>query len=146
MPPYANDYSQWNRRGFFQITLGFGRFAFSTAKFIDVAWDVAVGRGGQAAIAIVSYVIFSKALLRIMEERPVSYGTFEALSFQTATASSITKLLRDFWTHSGWRAKTSMFWIILSSIWIAAFPTYVSAMTGYSSNLVAYVKDYSGSL
>ncbi len=34
------DYDIWDVSGFFQITLGFGEFTFSTAKTIDVGWDV----------------------------------------------------------------------------------------------------------
>ncbi|SCN93328.1 uncharacterized protein FFM5_05642 [Fusarium fujikuroi] len=30
----------WAPRGFFQITLGWGRFSFGTAKLIDVVWDL----------------------------------------------------------------------------------------------------------
>ncbi|KAL9105657.1 MAG: hypothetical protein Q9227_009206 [Pyrenula ochraceoflavens] len=145
MPPYADDYNEWDKKGFFQITLGFGTFSFSHAKLIDVCWDVFVGRGGQSALAVISYVVFSKALLRIMEQQAVSYGTFEALTFLNVSGSSIIKLLRDYYRHHGWRARFTFLWIIMSSIWVAAFPTYTGAMTGYSSNLAAFVTDYGGS-
>jgi hypothetical protein len=36
------DYDIWKLSGFFQITLGFGDFSFSTAKIIDVGWDVGI--------------------------------------------------------------------------------------------------------
>jgi hypothetical protein len=35
-----NDFNYWHTLGFFQITLGFGNFSFTTAKVIDVMWDV----------------------------------------------------------------------------------------------------------
>jgi hypothetical protein len=35
--------SAWRPSAAFQITLGFGSMSFSTAKFIDIIWDV-VGR------------------------------------------------------------------------------------------------------
>ena len=35
-----DEYDIWDVAGFFQITLGFGEFPFSTAKTIDVGWDV----------------------------------------------------------------------------------------------------------
>ena len=34
------EYDIWDVSGFFQITLGFGELSFSTAKIIDVCWDV----------------------------------------------------------------------------------------------------------
>ena len=37
-----DEYDIWNVSGFFQITLGFGKFSFSTAKIIDVGWDVSI--------------------------------------------------------------------------------------------------------
>lgn len=143
---YYDVYNNWSPSGVFQITLGFGELPFSTVKIIDVIWDVIVGRGGQALLAGTSYVIFSKSLLRIMERKSVSYGTFEVLGFQTASATTIFKLMRDYLTNHGVRAKLSILWIILSSIYVVAFPTLASAMTGYSANSHAYVRDYSGAL
>jgi hypothetical protein len=143
---YYDVYNNWSPSGVFQITLGFGELPFSTVKIIDVIWDIIVGRGGQALLTGTSYVIFSKSLLRIMERKSVSYGTFEVLGFQTASATTIFKLMRDYLTNHGVRAKFSILWIILSSIYVVAFPTLASAMTGYSANSHAYVRDYSGSL
>jgi hypothetical protein len=104
-PPMLNSYDNWSPSGFFQITVGFGQLPFTAVKIIDVVWDVVVGRGGQAILAATSYIIFSKCLLRIMERNSVSYGTFEVLGFQTASASTIIKLTRDFLTNHGLRAK-----------------------------------------
>jgi hypothetical protein len=36
-------YSYWSRKGFFQITLAFGKLSFDNAKLIDVVWDVVSG-------------------------------------------------------------------------------------------------------
>ena len=33
-------YSLWASSGFFQITLAFGTFSFTSAKVVDVVWDV----------------------------------------------------------------------------------------------------------
>jgi len=139
-------YNDWSPTGFFQITLGFGELAFSTVKIIDIIWDVVVGRGGQAVLAGASYIIFSKCLLRIMERESVSYGTFEVIGFQTASASTIFKLTRDYLTNHGFRARLAVACIVISSIYVVAFPTLVSAMTGYSANSQAFVKDKSGAL
>lgn len=37
-----------------------------------------------------------------------------------------------------------MIWIILSSAFIAAFPSWVSAMSGYSGNSGAFIRDQNG--
>lgn len=39
-------YNIWGRSKFFEITLGFGAYPFSTVKLIDIAWDTIIGRGG----------------------------------------------------------------------------------------------------
>jgi hypothetical protein len=38
--------SVWSPSAAFQITLGFGSMSFSTAKFIDIIWDVVGGSNG----------------------------------------------------------------------------------------------------
>src|SRR5271156_4443104 len=38
--------SVWSPSAAFQITLGFGSMSFSTAKFIDIMWDVVGGSNG----------------------------------------------------------------------------------------------------
>ncbi|KAI1378066.1 hypothetical protein F4677DRAFT_458779 [Hypoxylon crocopeplum] len=40
--PYVNKYNIWASSGFFQITLAFGPLNFTTAKVIDICWDVTV--------------------------------------------------------------------------------------------------------
>ncbi len=39
-------YSPWRLSQVLTINLGFGSLTYSTAKLIDVLWDVVVGRGG----------------------------------------------------------------------------------------------------
>lgn len=141
LPPYYEDYNKFDIKNIFQITLGFGRMSFPTAKLIDVFWDVMVGRGGQGVLIAIAYRVFTNALTRLMEDSAVSYRTFTSLTFETATVATIFGLARDFSTNATSRAKLSIFWIILSSIWIAAFPTYTSAMTGYASNVGEYITD-----
>lgn len=146
MAPLDGRFSNWDVRSTFQITVGFGHLTFSTAKFIDVAWDVTVGRGGQAFLVFIAYAVFTKSLMRFMENSPVSYGTFEALTFQTTSISSVFRLLRDFYTNATIRAKVAVFWIVLASLWVAAFPTFASAMSGYSPNIGEYITDHDQSL
>lgn len=146
LPPYGGGFNPWDVSAMFQITAGYGSLSFSTAKFIDVTWDVVVGRGGQGFLAWISYLVFSKSLIRFMENSPVSYGTFEALTFNTASLSTILRLGKNYYTNATVRAKFAIFWIIVASIWVAAFPTFASAMSGYSPNIEAFIADSDGSL
>ena len=46
---------------------------------------------------------------------------------------------RDFLSNYGLRAKATVVWMIFSASFAIAFPTLVSAMTGYSSNIQGFV-------
>ena len=145
---YNDTYNRWALPGFFQITLGFGSLPFSKVKVIDIVWDVVgaathilqvVGRGGQAVLALVSYKVYTMALLRLMERNPVSYGTFEAITLQDSSLSAIFQTSRDFFLNQGRRAKATVLWMTVSAAFAVAFPTMASAMTGYSSTVEAVV-------
>ncbi|KAL9618970.1 MAG: hypothetical protein Q9160_006364 [Pyrenula sp. 1 TL-2023] len=135
LAPYQGTYNRWDVSKIFQITVGFGTLSFSKAKLIDTVWDVVVGRGGQSALMSIAYKIYTSALMRILENSTVSYRIFAALTFETATLATIYNLVRDFWTNAKLYAKFAILWILLSSAWIALFPTFTSAMTGYAANV-----------
>ncbi|KIW39208.1 uncharacterized protein PV06_09002 [Exophiala oligosperma] len=139
-------YNIWSLAGFFQITLGFGRLSFSAAKALTVSWDIILGRGGQALMVWVSYIVYSKALVRSMESSPVTYGSFEAITLQGGTLVSLLKLSRDFVTNRTLRARLAMAWMIVSGIFVLAFQTLISAMAGYTANIESYVQLPSGSM
>ena len=145
--PYPT-FTLWDRTGFFQITLFWGNYSFTQAKAIDVVWDVVIGRIVQSFLLWIAYQVFTKALARNMEEdvSGVSYGTFEALVFASPTFESSWILLRNFLTNRGWRARLAIAWVIIGSIYVLAFPTLVSAMSGYSTNVKAYMQNSEGNL
>lgn len=147
---YLQDYNPWATSGLFQITLGFGSMSFSDAKLTDVIRDVVVGPGGdvfppnlgrlmlifpgQWNLGCIAYSVFTKSLVRIMEQRPISYRTFEAITFHSSTIVSILFVIRDFATNGGRRAKATFTWIIIVFLYVLAFSTLTSAVTGYASN------------
>lgn len=143
---FTQTYNPWAREHTFQITLGFGRMTFTQAKAIDVVWDVVVGRGGQFLLAAICFHVFSKSLgLRLEQPKAsISYGGFRAIVFERPTLSSTLKLVLDLRSTAGWRTKASVLWMIIASIYVVAFPTMTSAMTGYSSNVDAYFDDGTG--
>lgn len=139
-------YNGFSTSGLFEITLGFGHFSFTTAKVLDLVFDIFCGRGIQFAMGFIAFNVFSKSLLRSMEQAPVSYRTFEALAFSGTSISTFLKLLSDFLTNRGLRARLAMAWIIIATVYVVAFSTLMSAMTGYSANSQPYVEDTDNNL
>ncbi|KAJ9611673.1 hypothetical protein H2200_004857 [Cladophialophora chaetospira] len=132
----------WDPRGFFYITVSWGKMAFSTAKCIDIVWDIVVGRGGQALLVFVTFKVSSQYLALAMRKAPVSYNTFEALAFVPPTVVRTSRLAGDLLTNRGWRARVIIVWIILSSLFVLSFSSWITAMSGYSSNIDAVMPNY----
>jgi hypothetical protein len=140
----APSVSLWDGSGIFYITVAWGRMAFSTAKFIDIVWDVGVGRAGQALLAYVTYRVSYGYLSMAMHEAPVSYATYESLAFVPPTVARTARLAGDLLTNRGWRARLIMAWIVASSLFVIGFSSLVTAMSGYSSNTDAVMPDHLG--
>ncbi|KAK1982860.1 hypothetical protein LZ30DRAFT_749030 [Colletotrichum cereale] len=144
---FQNSYNLWSASGFFQITLGWGRFSFADAKAIDVAWDVVFGRGGQALLASISWRAFADYTAVSMQARPVTYQTFQAIFLQDQPGIYSTfYLARDFARSRGLQSRVMMAIMVFVAVFILLFPTLGSAMTGYSANNDAYIKGYDGTL
>ena len=145
-PDRSPTFSLWEGSGLFQMTLTWGKLTFSQAKALDVVWDIVVGRGGQAILLYVAFNVFTMTLSRTMETDPVSYGTFESMAFTSPTFVSPFILIRDFATNRGLRARAAVAWTILASLFVLAFPTLNDTVSGYSTNMEAFLKDNSGIL
>ncbi|KAF2434612.1 hypothetical protein EJ08DRAFT_627574 [Tothia fuscella] len=137
-------YNPWKPSGFFQITMGFGELSFGMAKFIDIAFDIVVGRGGQVLLALVSCRVFVEYITSQMEVTPISFATYKIIFLREGpTFWSTIRLLREFVRYRALNSKVAMTWMILSASFIVAFPTLASAMSGYSGNSIAFVPDQS---
>ncbi|KAE9978793.1 hypothetical protein EG328_001249 [Venturia inaequalis] len=140
-------YNIWQASGFFQITLGFGHMSFALAKFIDIAFDVVVGRGGQAVLTVISYQTIKRYITSAMETSPISYGTYKTLFLRDGISSTgLIDLIQEFSTYRPLTSSWAMIWTILSAIFVILFPTLISALSGYSANVHAYILDGSGNL
>lgn len=139
-------YEPWPVSQLLAINLGLGSMPFTTAKFIDVLWDVVVGRGGQVLLTYVAYRVFMKSLARAMEGSPVSYHTFAALAFEPGTITGVIMLAKDFASNRTFRSKMVVSWVLMATLYIVAFPTLLSAMTGYTSVMGVYLEDHSQNL
>lgn len=123
----------------FDITLGFGSLDFSVAKFIDVSWDMVVGRGGQLILVYVTHRVFKKVMLFTMERNAVSYKFFAALALEDNSTYSLWRMIKDreYW-KMGPKGCFTILGMILSSIYLISFPTLVSSMTGYTTLYTPY--------
>ncbi|KAG8157774.1 hypothetical protein KVR01_012436 [Diaporthe batatas] len=133
--------SFWNPDWAFQIVLAFGSLSFTQAKVVDIVWDIGVGRIGQSLLAYFSWRAFSVYVRASMETTPVTYRTYWTIFMQNhASVQSIFRLVRDFTTKRGLRSKVAMVFMILTMVFVMAFPTLASAMTGYTANNEAVIK------
>lgn len=62
-----------NSAPIFGINYSIGVLSFTAAKWVDVAFDVVVGHGGQALLCWVSYRAILDTLSQMMESDEVSY-------------------------------------------------------------------------
>ncbi|KAI1013370.1 hypothetical protein LB503_001434 [Fusarium chuoi] len=136
----------WAPRGFFQITLGWGRFSFGTAKLIDVIWDLVVGRGGQTLMAFVSWRVFVQYLQLSLVTKPATYSTVWLIKIQKDNSALAKWRLTSGFFKVGLASKKVMCFIIWTALFILAFPTFASSMTGYTPYNKAYVNGTTGKL
>ncbi|KAH7132172.1 hypothetical protein B0J11DRAFT_520999 [Dendryphion nanum] len=136
---------------FFTPNLSFGNMKFTTAKIIDVGWDLLIGRGGQLLLAMVNYRVFNEWLVYHMEVHLTSYKLYAAVAFETTTMSTLGVLGKEFLAFGQsnwirffrWLAILSMF---LSTLYVLSFPTLMAAMTGYLTTYRAFIENSNGNL
>lgn len=136
---------------FFTPNLSFGSMTFTQVKVIDIAWDLCIGRGGQMLLAWVNYRVFNEWLLYHMELHLTSYKLYTAVAFQTTTLSTLGVLGKEFlaFGKGTWRRFfrwLAMFCMLISTLYVLAFPTLMAAMTGYITTYEAYVEDRDNNL
>ncbi|KAF5572732.1 hypothetical protein FPANT_12868 [Fusarium pseudoanthophilum] len=136
----------WAPKGFFQITLSWGRLSFGTAKLVDVIWDLVIGRGGQTLMALVSWRVFVEYLQLSLLTKPAAYSTVWLIRFQKDNSALATWKLAASFFNVGLASKKVMCFMIWTALLILAFPTFASSMTGYTPYNKAYVNSASGKL
>jgi hypothetical protein len=134
---------------FFTPNLSFGRMTFTQVKIIDIAWDLVIGRGGQLLLAWVNYKVFNEWILYHMELHLTSYKMYTSVAFQTTTLTTLGVLAKEFLAFGklNWRRFfrwLAMLSMLLSALYVLAFPTLMAAMTGYITTFEAYVADTDG--
>ncbi|KAF1927751.1 uncharacterized protein M421DRAFT_64569 [Didymella exigua CBS 183.55] len=136
---------------FFTPNLSFGNMTFTHVKVIDVAWDLLVGRGGQMGLAWVNWVVFNEWLVFHLERWGTSYKMYSTVALQTTSWTMMGVMAKEFlcfgersWARFfRWLAMASM---LISTLYVLAFPTLMAAMTGYITTYEPYVEDYNRDL
>ena len=128
--------SAWNSDFIFTITLGFGNFAYSTAKVIDICWDLIVGRGAQAVGGIAIYYVFRGPVAELMGRRPIPYKTALAMQYSTVSGPSLMTYARHI--RGCWKKQKAVLFTLIvpltfSTAYVLTLPTLLSAMTGYQA-------------
>lgn len=113
---------------------------FAQAKAIDLVWNTILGRTLQTLIAIFAYNVTMKALMRIAECNPISYEIYAALALSTTKLSTILPLTKSIFSTLQWRAKCAMIWLLVTTIYLAIFPTLIDATSGYQASQLTKVK------
>ena len=76
-----------------------------------------------------------------MIDSPVTYHTFWVIILhQEATITSIYRLTREFFLYKGVGSRTASTFILITTIFALAFPTFINSMTGYTTKNGAFVE------
>jgi len=110
---------------FIGLNWRFGTMNYGSAKALDLAWNWIVGRGLQGILSIITYSVFSDALLRAAETTPLSYGLFASISFYSMKPTMMWHLGQGLAKQGNWRTKFILFWLLISTIYLLAFPRLV---------------------
>lgn len=161
--PYKS--SLWDGKRFFEITIPFSGpevrgcsssmldpfrtndcrgYTFTEVKVMDLAWDVLVGRGGQALLILVGYRVFSHVIMALMVQGEVGYDAFAAVAFGNASLSSLVPLFRQSVGFTPLTRTSRAAWcyigILLTTTYIVSVPSLVSAVTGYTTIFTPFAR------
>ncbi|KAF3035929.1 hypothetical protein E8E12_004810 [Didymella heteroderae] len=125
--------------GLFVLDQTWGRFSFSTVKTIDVAWDILVGRGVQMLAWSIAYVVFSDALLRVIERHPASFRIFQRIALEGPSLLSLWSLLKELLSVKSKRTRSLFAYFLISTSYVLFIPMFLGAMTGYDSTSIAWM-------
>ncbi|KAI9742878.1 MAG: hypothetical protein M1818_003607 [Claussenomyces sp. TS43310] len=115
------------------IDLPFGRMGFGWAKAIDLAWNSIVGRGLQILLVYFSYRMFTDILMYLCESEALDYELFATTAFYPTQWAAFWPSLRAFCHRCNTRVRVFLFWILLSTIYMACFPTLIDAISSYQT-------------
>ncbi|KAI0398653.1 hypothetical protein F4802DRAFT_226202 [Xylaria palmicola] len=139
--------TDWAASDFFQINIAAGNLTFAQAKVADTAWDLIVGRGGQAILSLITWKVFADYSAMCMTIQPITFATYRIIFTESEPSiSSTVRLLHDFIRYKGLASKLASGFLIYSIVFSLAFPTTAGAATGYVPLNEAFILDVEGNL
>ncbi|KAK3348951.1 hypothetical protein B0T25DRAFT_503842 [Lasiosphaeria hispida] len=140
--PFGDDYRWWSKDGFFQITIGFGTLSFTEAKVVDAAWELIVGRSGQAVMVYVSWRVFADYAAASMITYPVTYTSFWVIFLhREPSLVSLFQLIRDLLPGGPgiFHSRVATAFVLATMLYIISFPTLAGSMSGYTPANEAFI-------
>lgn len=127
---------RWSQPSYWiAITSKRGGFPFAVAKAIDVAWDLAVGRGWQAATGWLLYSVFHRcwAVHWKAHRDSIPVEAAMALQYETVSLKALRVYHRILWRSCALprQLKWDTAVLIAAALYVLASSTWLSAMTGY---------------
>ena len=147
----------WDNLLVLSVTMGFHGLTFVQAKAIDLCFDLFVGRGSQLLVALATYPILRRSILRSMEVREFSLALLLPFFMERVSVYSLwamfanmrsrrTKpktndqteqiMFRKAWLRVDWR----VILVSLVGCYVLALPTFTSVMTSYQSRSAPYLE------
>ncbi|SMQ48633.1 unnamed protein product [Zymoseptoria tritici ST99CH_3D7] len=131
----------WEAKYFFSITIAWGRFDLSTAKLIDIAWDIIVGRGGQLGLSLMAFRTIRRSMLSSLEHEPCHIPVLTRLVLDPVSFLVLWAAMKDR-CRRGPRMLLNYGFLV---VYILLFSTISSAMTGYRAVMSPYYPQDEGS-
>jgi hypothetical protein len=151
----------WDNRLFLSVTMGFHGLTFSQAKAIDICFDLVVGRGSQVLVALATYPILRRSILRSMEVREFSLALLLPFFLERLSIYSLWAMFANMRARRTkpkindqteeikfWKAKIRIDWrvilVFLIGCYVLALPTVTSVMTSYQVRSAPFMPDGQG--
>jgi hypothetical protein len=103
--------------------------SFSNAKIIDGAFDIVVGRGGQACLVWIAYRVYTDILIYITESEKIRYELFMAIALRPNDIRTFGTAVTSVFSTQNLRTKFMLVWTTLAMLYVLAYTTLVSAAT-----------------
>lgn len=114
------------------ITLG--DFTLTEVRAIDLSWNLVAGRIVPFLMTLVSIRAGAEAMARIAENTAITYDTFAALTVNANTLSGLRHLCKAVVHTPGWRAKWTLWFLSMTTVFLLSLPTLIGAEGGYVRN------------
>ena len=131
--------SIWNSSYLFTVTIPLGvdsYWSYTHVRILDIMWDVLLGRAGQAVLIWVAYRVYHKAISFLMQTESIGYDTYGAVAFDTGSCGSVLTFFKALVAKKpsfSWKRCRVLGTLVLTTLYIVAMPTLLSATTGYAA-------------